>query len=435
MIKVIVYTKYLIAIITTIISFCVSQDFQYSKVMPVPDMAQFPAIFSGLDILEEMGFEPLKGKRLAILANHTSVNRRGEHLLDLLSRNRSDFDIRIIFTPEFGILASGTQEVSIMHGGEDPWFGAPVKQLWGRDFKPTRRNLKDVDFILVDIQDPGIRFLSFMTTVTKVMEAAAQLNIPVMILDRPNPLNGINVDGPVVHPHYQSFVGYHLVPVRHGLTVGEYALLVNETGWIRQSERVELTVVPMRNWKREMWMSETGFTQKPFVPGVEDVSTLLSLVGMGLLSSGSNVSAGLGSERPYMQLGAPWIFSKEIIRSLAKYKLPGVRFTAVTFTPDSVSSLIANPLYRGEECHGIQFHITDRNSFSPIHTSTVCLATISRHYPRRFRWVGDNYIDKLYGHDYLRIFIAQERDIMKLPATWSKDVINFSKFRERYLLY
>lgn len=123
MIKVIVYTKYLIAIITTIASFCMSQDFQYSKVMPVPDLAQIPATFSGLDILEEMGFEPLKGKRLAILANHTSVNRRGEHLLDLLSRNRSDFDIRIIFTPEFGILASGTQEVSIMHGGEDPWFG------------------------------------------------------------------------------------------------------------------------------------------------------------------------------------------------------------------------------------------------------------------------------------------------------------------------
>ena len=397
-------------------------------------MAQFPGMFSGLDILEEMGFEPLKGKRLAILINHRSINRRGEHLLDLLSRNRSDFDIRIIFTPQFGILASGTQEVKIMHGGEDPWFGAPVKQLWGRDFRPTRRDLKDVDFILVDIQDPGIRFLSFITTVTKVMEAAAQLDIPVMILDRPNPLNGINVDGPVVHPHYQSFLGYHLVPVRHGLTVGEYTILVNETGWIRQSARVDLIVVPMRNWKREMWLDETGFMQMSFVPGVENVSTLLSLVGMGLLS-GTNISAGLGSDGAYMQLGAPWIFSKQIIRSLEKHKLPGVRFTAVTFTPDSVSSLIANPLYRGENCHGVRLHITDRDSFSPIHTAAACLSIISHHYPRRFRWIGDNYIDKLYGHDYLRIFIAQERDIMKLPATWSKDVINFSKFRENFLLY
>lgn len=397
-------------------------------------MAQFPGMFSGLDILEEMGFEPLKGKRLAILINHTSINRRGEHLLDLLSRNRSDFDIRIIFTPQFGILASGTQEVKIMHGGEDPWFGAPVKQLWGRDFRPTRRDLKDVDFILVDIQDPGIRFLSFITTVTKVMEAAAQLDIPVMILDRPNPLNGINVDGPVVHPHYQSFLGYHLVPVRHGLTVGEYTILVNETGWIRQSARVDLIVVPMRNWKREMWLDETGFMQMSFVPGVENVSTLLSLVGMGLLS-GTNISAGLGSDGAYMQLGAPWIFSKQIIRSLEKHKLPGVRFTAVTFTPDSVSSLIANPLYRGENCHGVRLHITDRDSFSPIHTAAACLSIISHHYPRRFRWIGDNYIDKLYGHDYLRIFIAQERDIMKLPATWSKDVIKFSKFRENFLLY
>ena len=136
-----------------------------------------------------------------------------------------------------------------------------------------------------------------------------------------------------------------------------------------------------------------------------------------------------------MQLGAPWIFSKQIIRSLEKHKLPGVRFTAVTFTPDSVSSLIANPLYRGEDCHGVRLYITDRDRFSPIHTAAACLSIISHHYPRRFRWIGDNYIDKLYGHDYLRIFIAQERDIMKLPATWSKDVINFSKFRENFLLY
>lgn len=434
MIKVILYSRVLITVITTIMSFGMSQDFHYSKVMPVPDMAQFPGLFCGLDILEEMGFEPLLEKRLAILVNHTSVNRKGEHLLDLLFRRRTDFDIRIIFTPQFGILASGTQEVSIMHEGEDPRFGAPVKQLWGRDFKPTRRDLKDVDFVLVDIQDPGVRFLSFMTTLTKVMEAAAQLDIPVMILDRPNPLNGINVDGPVVHPRYQSFVGYHLVPLRHGLTVGEYALLVNETGWIRQSARVELTVVPLRNWKRETWMDETGYAQKPFAPGVADVSTLISFVGMGLLA-GANISAGLGSEHAYLQIGAPWIFSKEVIRSLEKLKLPGIRFTPATFTPDSVSSLISNPSYRGEACYGIRLHITDRDSFSPIHTAAACLSVISHHYPRRFKWVGDNYIDRLYGHDYLRIFIAQERDMMKLPATWSKDVINFSRFRERFLLY
>jgi len=242
------------------------------------------------------------------------------------------------------------------------------------------------------------------------------------------------VDGPVVRPQYQSFLGYHLVPIRHGMTVGEYALMINETGWIRQSERAELTIVPMVNWKRQMWMDETGMPWVPLAPNIRDVTTLLSCVGAGLLE-GTNVSAGVGTDSPYLLVGAPWLLTESVLKALEGKHLPGVEFSATTFVPDSLSNIISHPSYRGVKCNGIRLNITDRNQFSPIFTVTTLLSVISGHHPHRFRWEESNYVDRLYGHNYLRIFLAQERDSRKLPATWSRDVIKFNQFREKFLLY
>ena len=425
------------SIITIILFFSttgLAQDFDYTEVLPVPTLEFHPGIFTGLDVIEEMGFKPISGHNLAILTNQTALNRKGIHLLDLLATRENDFNVKIIFTPEFGFLSSKTEKVTMSEQGKDPWLGAQVKNLWGREFLPDINDLREVDLILIDLQDPGIRFFSFMTTVTKVMEAAATYDIPVLILDRPNPLNGVVIDGPVVRPQYQSFLGYHLVPVRHGLTLGEYAIMVNESGWIRKSERVELTVIPMVNWDRGMWMDETEIPQVPLAPNIGDVLTLLSYAGMGLFE-GTNVSAGVGTDIPYLQIGSPWLLPEVVLESLERKHLPGVKFTVTTFYPDSLSAIIPSPRYTGQRCYGIRLLIFDRNKFSPVLTAATILSVIIGHHPHKFHWEETNYVDTLYGHDYLRIFLAQERDPLKLPATWSRDVIKFSQFRGKFLLY
>lgn len=429
--------RHLLAVLLTLSVTTVSgqeQVYQFSRVLPVPDMGFYGGVMTGLDVLEELNLEPLAGRTLAVLTNQTAVNRNGVHLLDLLMKGRSDLKVKIVYTPEFGFVFNGTESMTVSHEGKDGGIDTGVKTLWGRDFSPDIDDLRDVDMILVDLQDPGVRFFSFMTTVTKVMEAASLKDIPVVVLDRPNPLNGLNIDGPNVRPPFQSFVGYHLVPVRHGLTIGEYTLMVNETGWIRNGKRARLTVVPMVNWERHMWMDETGLPWVSPAPQTVNLETLLLAAGVGLFE-GTNVSFGLGTSMPYLQFGSPWMSAELILKSLEKKHLPGVRFSPVTFTPDSLSRLISNPLYRGERCSGIRMTVTDRRRLSPLLTAVTILGLISRHHPGHFQWVENNYVDKLYGHDYLRIFLAQERDTSRLPATWSRDVIQFSDFRKPFLLY
>lgn len=427
-------SRHFVSGIVLSLTICFSQEFEYSTVLSVPDLGFISGVLTGLDVLEEMNFQPLAGKTIAILTNQTAINRTGTHLLDLLSVRRHEFQVKIIFTPEFGFLSSEFENVTISEEGKDPRFGAAVKYLWGREFRPGVNDLQGVDLIVIDLQDPGVRFFSFVTTVTKVMEVAAFVGIPVLVLDRPNPLNGVVIDGPIVREQYQSYTGYHLVPVRHGLTVGEYALMINESGWIRQSERIALTVIPMANWKREMWMDDTGIPWVPVALNIRDISTLLCSAGLALLG-GTNVSVGVGTDRPYLQVGAPWISAKEILESLDRRQLEGVVFSPVTFHPDSISELVSRPRYRGEECNGVRLNVTNLKKFSPILTAATLLSVISGHYPHKFQWEDQTYVDQLYGHDYLRIFLAQERDLKKLPATWSHDVIEFSQFREKFLLY
>ena len=210
--------------------------------------------------------------------------------------------------------------------------------------------------------------------------------------------------------------------------------MVNETGWIRGSERCELTVIPMSNWKREMWIDETGLMETPLWKDIEKSETLLASSGMELLS-GTNLSFGEGTDLPYRLVGAPWLVSKQLIKGLNRANLPGVIFKPIQFQPDSLSTLISMPIYRGETCYGVELIIQDRDRFRPVKTAVNILSLVASLEPRRFKWAGNNYIDMLYGHNYLRLFLAQERDIAKLPATWSKDLIRFNTFRKQFLIY
>ena len=210
--------------------------------------------------------------------------------------------------------------------------------------------------------------------------------------------------------------------------------MVNETGWIRESERCKLTVVPMASWRRDMWFDQTELVQTPLWKGSDSGETVAASSGLGLLE-GTNVSFGEGTGLPYRVVGAPWLVSDQLLRGLNRANLQGVSFEAATFRPDSLSPLVARPIYRGETCYGVKLTIIDRQKFRPVQTAVTILSLIARLEPRRFKWTGNNYVDSLYGHNYLRLFIAQERDISKLPATWSQEVIQFNQFRQKFLLY
>ncbi len=425
--------KYLTALLVGLLTLASAQEFQYSKIYPVPDLSFYPGVLTGLDILQQMDFKPLQGKRIAILCNQTAVNRDGDHLLDFIN-SQWDITVKTVFTPEHGLFGRQNEEVRLS-GKEDiePVTGARIINLFGRFVIPPKWSLSDVDVVVVDLVDPGIRYSTYVTTITKMMEIASQVGIPVYVLDRPNPLRGDMMDGPIGRPEYQSFINYHLVPIRHGLTIGEYLLMVNEMGWIKDLARVDLTIVPMVNWSRDMWYDQTGLTWVPLAPDVPDPETDLVSTGM-ILIEGTNLSVGKGTDRPYFRFGAPYIAATHLLEVVNRQKLPGVEFRAVEFIPHSIPRKIELPLYQGQVCQGLELTITDRERFDPLATATTLIVLTEQLYPRQFGWNGD-YIDKLIGYDLLRVFVAQKKSPEYLPARWAHDVLRFSEFRQRFLLY
>ncbi len=427
------YLKTVILVIVILATFRYGQEYRHSEIYSVPDLSFYPGVLTGLDILQQMDFEPLQGKRIAILCNQTAVNRKGEHLLDFIN-SQWDITVKTIFTPEHGLFGRQTDDVRLSGKDDiDPVTGARIINLFGRYVIPPKWSLTDVDLILVDMIDPGVRYFTFVTTITKMMETASRLEIPVIVLDRPNPIRGDMINGPVVRTGFQSFVGYHLVPVRHGLTVGEYILMVNEMGWVKDLARVDLTIIPMVNWERDMWFDQTGLPWIPPAPDFDTAATNLIYVGTAL-TEGTNLSVGKGTDKPYHRIGAPWIAGMHLQQVLENQKLPGVKFIAISFTPHQARSSTEIPAYLDQVCNGVEIEITDRESFDPLLTAISIIILTEQLYPRQFSWNGD-YIDKLFGYDLLRTFVAQKKQPEYLPGRWTHDVIRFNEFRERFLLY
>ena len=411
-----------------------ANDFQYSKVETVPDLSFMPHVYTGLDVLEQMDFKPLQGKTIAVFCNQTAVNRYGKHILDIL-KDHPEIDIHVILTPQYGLFGDQENKTKIIGKVEkDPNTGARIVNLLDRFVKPPEWTIRDADVVLVDIQDTGVRYSTYMTTLTKILEVASELHTPVIVLDRPNPIRGDRMDGPIVRPNYQSFEGYHLVPIRHGLTVGEYALMVNEMGWVKNLLRAELTIIPMANWKREKWSDELDLHFKPLAPGLSDVKSCLAFAGMNLLR-GTNLNWGQGTAKPYFRAGAPWISGKVFFQKISALELPGVKFRHIQYTPTQVKGDGSVPIYYQEKCSGIEFDITDREVFDPLATATSIMIIAYQLYPRQFEWIHNNYINKLFGHNLLTAFAAQGKTPEYLPPQWVMDVIRFSEFRERFLLY
>jgi len=428
--------KFLLFVICTI-SF--GQDssrysYKYSTLLEIPDLSFFNQVYTGLDILEQMDFKPLAGKSIAIFTNQTAVNRNGEHILDLL-KNVPDVKVSALLAPEHGIWGIDDNRATLIGREQvDPIHGAPIIDMFNKYVHPPHWVMDKVDLVLIDFQDTGSRYTTMTATMSKLLESASEWQIPVMVLDRPNPLRGDIVDGPIPRTEFQSFESYHLFPIRHGLTLGEASIMVNEMGWINNLKHVDLTVVPMANWNREMWYDETKIAWRHPTPFLRNEESLLAYVGMDLFR-GTNMNIGFGTETPYMLVGSPWLATSFLLQKLNDQNLKGVELKEVVYRPTGSIYYARVPQYDGQSCSGIQLTITDRDEFSPIITATTLIMIINQLHPREFQWKKDGYIDKLFGSDLLRLLAAQKKSPDYLPSQWAKDVYRFNDFRQPFLIY
>jgi len=320
----------------------------------------------------------IRGRRVALLSHPAAVDRQGRTALEYL-RAEDDWRLVALWGAEHGFWGV-FQDMETVGDGLDPWVGRPVYSLYqsGR-LRPPEAWLRDVDAVVFDMQDVGSRYYTFLSTLAYVLDAVAGTDRRVVVLDRPNPLGGVAVEGPLLEPTYRSFVGIHAVPVRHGLTAGEFArLYVAERGL-----PVDLHVVRLRGWRRRMTWPDTGRRWVNPSPNMPQWTTALVYPGMCLLE-GTNVSEGRGTTRPFEQFGAPWVHPLELASALNDLGLPGVRFQPTAFRPQFHK-------YAGQVCGGVWIHVTDVRRFRPFRTGVTVVAMLRRMYPQAFRWRTEAY--------------------------------------------
>jgi uncharacterized protein YbbC (DUF1343 family) len=370
----------------------------------------------GVDVLVEEQFARLKGRKVGLVTNHTGVDSQGRATIDLLHQ-APGVQLVALFSPEHGIRGAVDEKVP---DSKDDGTGLPIFSLYGEHRKPTSESLKGIDTLVFDIQDAGCRFYTYISTLGLVMEAAAAHKIKVVVLDRPNPLGGAAVEGPVLDAGKESFVGYHRLPIRYGLTIGELALLYNKERKIG----ADLEVVKMRGWKRADFFDATGVTWVHPSPNLRSLNAALTYPGIGILET-TNLSVGRGTERPFEWIGAPWLDGKKLAAALAAEKLAGVRFVPLKVTPTA-------SVYKGQACGGVQIIVDDWATFKPVRTGLAVACTLYRLYPKA--WKVKNY-DRLLGHQ--ATFEALQRGVewRELVRAWQADLEAFLQVRKQYLLY
>ena len=385
-----------------------------------------PKFRLGVDVLLKDKIKTMKNKRVGIITNPTGVNQELTSIVDLMSSHK-DINVTALYGPEHGVRGSA-QAGQYVDFYTDPKTGLPVYSLYGATKKPTPEMLKNVDVLVFDIQDVGSRFYTYIYTMALAMEAAKENNKEIIVLDRPNPLGGQKVEGPVLEDKYSSFVGEFPIPVRHGMTVGELALLFNKEFNIG----ADLTVVKMEGWKRYQHYDETPLEWVLPSPNMPTLETASVYPGAALIE-GTNLSEGRGTAKPFELIGAPFINGDELAENLNKLNLSGVQFRSASFTPSF--SKHANVL-----SHGIQIHITNRNEYKPFETGLHIVKTIHDMYPNdfAFRTPGANgisFFDNLVGNGSIRQGIEQGKTVTQMKAEWKNSLKDFMDVRKKYLLY
>ena len=356
---------------------------------------------TGIDILLDKKQNLIADKRIALVTNQTGVDQYGvanyKRLMDL-----ENTKLEVVFSPEHGIFGETDKEVTYNDGIKNL---PKIYSLYGAVRKPTREMLDGIDIIIYDIQDIGARFYTYISTLGLVMEAAAELNIPVLVLDRPNPIRGDIVEGPILDIEYQSFIGKYPIPIRYGWTVAELAEKIIQESWINPTP--QLTVIPMEGWNTSLWYDETTLPWIKPSPNIPNLETALIYPGMCLLE-GTNISEGRGTNNPFQWFGAPWIDSRVLSQKLNNLKLSGVVFVPKSFIPISIPGVADKPKYENQLCYGIEIRVVDRNKFNSVKSGVNILKTINEMYPDSLI-IKEKRLNKLWGSDTLLTELKEKK--------------------------
>ncbi|MEE9233838.1 MAG: DUF1343 domain-containing protein [Candidatus Acidoferrales bacterium] len=372
----------------------------------------------GVDVLAERDFAPLRGKRVGLITNQSGRTGDGRRTIDVLAEAEG-VELVALFAPEHGLEGKVEMEGAV-GDAVDARTGLRVFSLYGDTRRPTPEMLEGLDVLVFDIQGAGVRYYTYMTTMAYAMEEAAKRGIEFVVLDRPNPLNGAGVHGPLLDPERLSFEGYFPLPLRHGMTLGELARLFNAENQIG----VRLTVVPMKNWRRGLWFDQTGLPWINPSPNLRSLEANTVYPAVELLRAGE-VSVGRGTETPFLLFGAPWIESEELARYLEARQIPGIRFEPVEFTP-------SEDAHAGQRCHGVRLTLTDRNQLDVGRLGVELLSALWRLYPEEFK------LDKtirLVGSKRTIERIRAGDDPVEIVAGWEEELEAFRRLRLPYLLY
>lgn len=374
------------------------------------------SVLTGIDVLERDGFKQLAGMRVGLVTNHTGRNRAGRATIDVLHK-APGVKLVALFSPEHGIRGLADEKVSDSKDGQT---GLPIYSLYGETRRPKSEHLKDLDALVFDIQDIGTRFYTYISTLGYVMEEAAKARVPVIVLDRPNPIGGIEVEGPIADADRLSFTVYHTVPVRHGMTIGELAQLFNA----QRKIECDLRIVKMDGWRRSMWLDETNLTWTNPSPNMRSLTEATLYPGVGLLET-TNVSVGRGTDTPFELIGAPWIDGQQLASYLNNRGIAGVRFVPVRFTPRS-------SVFKDEECSGVNAIITDRARFRPLVAGLEIAVGLRKLYSSQ--WKIDNYLRLLANSDSLER-LKRGETANEIARSWETRLGEFRKARAGVLLY
>lgn len=374
-------------------------------------------VLTGIDVLERDDFQLLRDCNVGLIANHTAINRRGVSTARLLDQ-APRVHVKTLFSPEHGL--AGRLEQSHIADSRHPETGLPVRSLYGRTRRPSREDLRGLDALVFDIQDIGTRFYTYISTMGLAMEAAAENDVAFVVLDRPNPIGGHRVSGPVLDAGNESFIAYHVLPVRHGMTVGELAQLF-------RAEReldLDLTVVPLEGWSRDMLYDATGLRWVNPSPNIRSLTQAFLYPGIGLLET-TNLSVGRGTDTPFEVFGAPWIRGPELAAELNAQQEPGVRFIPITFTP-------AASKYRGQACEGVQVIVKKWSSFYPVRTGLTIATTLRRLYPDTWDWAA---YARLLGNKKVLAAVQDAQPIDDIENEYITELNAFRAGRPKFLIY
>jgi uncharacterized protein YbbC (DUF1343 family) len=384
-----------------------------SSAIGIPADAQ---VLTGIDVLARDGFKQLAGLRVGLVTNQTGRDRSGRSTIDVL-KNAPNVKLVALFSPEHGIRGAADEKVS---DSKDEQTGLPIYSLYGETRRPRPEQLKDLDALVFDIQDVGARFYTYISTLGYVMEEAAKAKLPVIVLDRPNPIGGVEVEGPIADADKLTFVAYHALPVRHGMTIGELGKLFNR----ERAIGCDLRVVEMVGWKRAMWLDETNLLWVSPSPNMRSLTEATLYPGIGLLET-TNVSVGRGTDTPFEVLGAPWIDGQQVAAYLNGQRIPGARFVPLRFTPRS-------SVFKGEDCGGVNIIVTDRGKFRSVQAGLEIAVALHKLYPTE--WKTDDIMRLLVNADTLERL--KRGDAAKdIARSWNTRLEDFLKARARVLIY